>query len=163
MPVPDRTCVRSRAIHPASARGRDRSVPWSPLHFTYGKNKRTRPPVGGRVAWPNGLALLQQANLAIEAFGARVQRYANAAQCSFGCDGLTLRVADIQQFARIVVPKRLGDLIDQILVLIGRRVPLRADSHGRGCVNPFVGSSGNVALREKTVGFGQRVRALTGN
>ena len=47
-----------------------------------------------------------------------MQRHADAREGCFERDRLALGVADVQQDAGLLVPQRLGDVVDQVVVLL---------------------------------------------
>ena len=58
----------------------------------------------------------------------------DARERGFPADLLALGVAGVHGGTRLVAPKRLGDLVDEIVRLLGGRGPLRAD---RQRLDPF--------------------------
>ena len=57
----------------------------------------------------------------------------------------------IEQLARVVVPHRLGHFVDELLVLLVRRDPLRADRDRLHFANALVGVRRHGVRREKLV------------
>src|SRR3546814_6992966 len=60
----------------------------------------------------------------------RVQRNAEAGRGILECDQLALGMARVEFGARVVVPERLGDVVDEIVGLLGARHPLGGNRDG---------------------------------
>src|SRR3546814_15206326 len=61
---------------------------------------------------------------------ARMQRNAEAGRGILECDQLALGMARVDFGARVVVPERLGDVVDEIVGLLGARHPLGGNREG---------------------------------
>ena len=72
----------------------------------------------GRSAMVRRSGLLEQARLLVELLRARVERDARARGRGGCLDRLALGVPGVEELARVVVPERLGDLVDQRIGLL---------------------------------------------
>ena len=86
-----------------------------------------RPLSSGSASKPDRRGSLHQAGFLVEFLGAGMQRDAEAEERRLLADRLALGVAGIERGARLVAPQRLGDLVDEVGVDLGRCHPLRAD------------------------------------
>ena len=113
----------------------------------------------GRLAGPAAIRsfgdarrrLLQHALFLVELLGARMERNAGARRRQRRHDRLALGVARVELLARVVVPHRLRDLVDQRVGLLGRRHPLRADGDRLDGVHALVRIGRNGVGREEPI------------
>src|SRR5581483_993701 len=104
-------------------------------------------------------ALLDQALLAIELLGPRMQRDPHALERRLEPDVAALGVARIEQLARARIPQRRRDLVDQLVGLLARGHPERMHADRLHAGDALVGAVGNLVDAEEIVLLDQLLRA----